>query len=499
MMKCEESRASVWRFVDGELTEQETTDFRAHVALCHNCRRALRAAQKEDGFYRTSGASLALDEDTSSAVLALLPERRPAAGGPRPKAQAPAPPSRFSPLAVAAAAVVLVGLAAFWIGLTIGKQGAASRLGLSTLERTPISPLAVKAGGAAKVVGHVEWAASSSGPWQPLTANARLLEGSLIRTGSEGSLTIQLADGAKCLLNRSTTLGIANYTKDRTLHLHAGEVFCQVPSGRPGFAVQAGRVRALALGTAFNLRLASNGAATLTVLEGKVRLSNELDSCEVAAGKSTSALAEKPIPGAKQVNVGQAVTWAVALDKEVRLPGRSTGWLAGLVHSSPDGKPLKGMVIRFASAPSSAPADIQTTTDEKGQFQIDDLPPGPYLVTAHGTGYWPRRLAQATVKAGEGTEIEIVAEPKTFSAFMYCRVFTASGQPVEQALVSVREYPKANPVAQAQTDADGKCELGPLSARKYHIEVTSSDKSLSVSQAVNLTPGDGASVHLVVQ
>ncbi|MBM4047276.1 MAG: hypothetical protein FJ279_19400 [Planctomycetes bacterium] len=498
-MKCEESRTAVWRFIDGELDEQETTDFKAHVALCHNCRRVLRSAQKEDGFYRTSGASLALDEDTSSAVLALLPERRPAAGGPRPKAQSAVgrTPSRFPTMALAAVAVIVVGLATFALGFALGRQRVAAQKVAPAAGEVSHLLAATKVGVVSKVAGRAEWAASLAGSSQPLAQNADVLEGRALKTGDDGGIVAQLGDGVKILVNRRSTVTIQ---KDRTLSLQAGEVLCRVPTGKPGFAVQAGRVRAVALGATFSVSLAANGMVTLTVLEGKARLTNELDSREVAAGKAASALADKPTTSAKQVNVAEVVAWASALDKDVRVAGQTTGWISGVVRSSPDGKPLKGMTIRLAATPSGADAEAEATTDAEGLFQMDGLLPGRYLATAHGSGYGPRRLPEATVKAGEGTQIEIAAEPKTFSAFMYCRVFNASGQPLERVTVNVREYPKADPVARAQTDVDGKCELGPLAARKYHLDVTTSpDKAPSASQAVNLTPGESSSVDLVIR
>jgi hypothetical protein len=70
---------------------------------------------------------------------------------------------------------------------------------------------------------------------------------------------------------------------------------------------------------------------------------------------------------------------------------------------------------------------------------------------------------------------------------------------MEGALVSLREYPKAKAVAEAQTDVDGKCELGPFQPRQYHLDCVSSDKLLSASQPVRLTAGEGASLYVVLQ
>lgn len=81
---------------------------------------------------------------------------------------------------------------------------------------------------------------------------------------------VPLADGSTAAINTKSRVAIAFAPERRTVRLVEGEAFFQVARNpaRP-FIVEAGRVRAMAVGTAFSVRRRDNGADVL-VTEGVV-------------------------------------------------------------------------------------------------------------------------------------------------------------------------------------------------------------------------------------
>jgi len=106
---------------------------------------------------------------------------------------------------------------------------------------------------------------------------ASLAGGFFLRPGEDRYVTevgeirqVPLADGSSAAINTNSRLAVVYAPARRTVRLESGEAFFQVARdpARP-FMVEAGRVRAMAIGTAFSVRRRDDGADVM-VTEGVV-------------------------------------------------------------------------------------------------------------------------------------------------------------------------------------------------------------------------------------
>ncbi len=149
-----------------------------------------------------------------------------------------------------------------------------------------------------------------------------LYTGDRVRTGKGQRTSILLRDGSQFLLNENTDLGIAY----PVLRLYHGEVFARVPhTGSFHVVVRTDAAVAAVEGTQFDISagLAGQAADTVvTVVEGKVRLSNKLGNVLVAAGEEASVNPNTAPSRPQTVPVGGIVKWTsrVQLTTTIDLP-----------------------------------------------------------------------------------------------------------------------------------------------------------------------------------
>ncbi len=149
-----------------------------------------------------------------------------------------------------------------------------------------------------------------------------LFTGDRVRTGKGQRTSILLRDGSQFLLNENTDLGIAY----PVLRLYHGEVFARVPhTGSFHVVVRTDAAVAAVEGTRFDISsgLAGQSADTVvTVVEGKVRLSNTLGNVLVEAGQEASANPNTAPSRPQSVPVGGIVKWTsrVQLTTAIDLP-----------------------------------------------------------------------------------------------------------------------------------------------------------------------------------
>ena len=94
--------------------------------------------------------------------------------------------------------------------------------------------------------------------------------------------TITLSDGSQITLAPESAIGVSFSPDQRHVRLLKGRAFFTVsPNVNRPFSVRAGDTQATVLGTAFDVRLASNGA-TVAVAQGHVRVSDHTISPTVA-------------------------------------------------------------------------------------------------------------------------------------------------------------------------------------------------------------------------
>ncbi|WP_414660192.1 FecR family protein [Horticoccus sp. 23ND18S-11] len=101
----------------------------------------------------------------------------------------------------------------------------------------------------------------------------------------------RLDDGSTVELNAATAVRVQFTGAERRVQLEAGEAhFAVAPDTTRPFIVNAGGVSVRAVGTAFNVRYATDGAVEVIVTEGKVRVGQ--------AGPASSAAASAPLVAA---------------------------------------------------------------------------------------------------------------------------------------------------------------------------------------------------------
>jgi hypothetical protein len=71
----------------------------------------------------------------------------------------------------------------------------------------------------------------------------------------------------------------------------------------------------------------------------------------------------------------------------------------------------------FATGPQPEKGDISATSDEKGQFQLNNIPPGNYFLFVWSAYNWPLAVVSATDSAPR--LIELKADQKTLLGVVY--------------------------------------------------------------------------------
>jgi transmembrane sensor len=142
-------------------------------------------------------------------------------------------------------------------------------------------PLWAAALAAAFVIGFVAW-------WLP---SRPAIDREHYATDGAVQRRIALRDGSVVDLNRGSELEVEFFQLERRVTLRAGEAHFQVApdAGRP-FIVSAGGVAVRAVGTAFNVQLASAEVAVL-VTEGKVQVQRERHAASSRANDAEVATA----------------------------------------------------------------------------------------------------------------------------------------------------------------------------------------------------------------
>jgi large repetitive protein len=115
----------------------------------------------------------------------------------------------------------------------------------------------------------------------------------------------------------------------------------------------------------------------------------------------------------------------------VNLIARAGGWLAGQV-SEPQGRPLKGALVRAELEPQFWGGSTVETTDAEGRFEIPGLDPGNYTVVVRHADFAPGVISGVAVDAEGRSDLTITL---------------AAGAAVTGRLVDSEERPLAGRVA----------------------------------------------------
>ncbi|MFT4047309.1 MAG: FecR domain-containing protein, partial [Solimonas sp.] len=154
------------------------------------------------------------------------------------------------------------------------------------------------------------------------------VQNTVYATARAQSRDVELSDGSKIALGAATRLDVAYSTDVRRLHLGDGEAYFEVAHNvqRP-FVVAAGRLKVVAVGTAFNIRK-TGARVEVVVTQGAVDV-------EDAATQNVAPAAQTRLPndGAIRVAAGQLVV-AEAQGLSVRPADRiaATSWRQGTLQ-----------------------------------------------------------------------------------------------------------------------------------------------------------------------
>lgn len=167
----------------------------------------------------------------------------------------------------------------------------------------------------------------------------RTPSGSHYATTVAGYERARLADGSTVELNAASAVRVAFTPAERRVELEAGEAHFAVAhdTARP-FVVRAGGVSVRAVGTAFNVRFAADGAVEVIVTEGKVRIGQN--------GPASSSAADAPLVFAGERLVLPKRTPAPVVERITPAALRSAlAWQSRLADFAD--APLADVVARF--------------------------------------------------------------------------------------------------------------------------------------------------------
>ena len=170
--------------------------------------------------------------------------------------------------------------------------------------------------------------------------------------------TIQLSDGSNVYLNTNTEL-VVDYAKaQRNVRLLRGEAHFDVEKNRwRPFAVEAGKQRVTAIGTAFTVRLDGPTKVEVVVEEGRVALSPNEPGLMPRDGEAVAVTRQEIAVGGRAVADGTDATITEMTSAEIT---RKLSWRQGVLAYA--GEPLRDVI-----------ADISRYTDIAIEISDPDL------------------------------------------------------------------------------------------------------------------------------
>jgi len=186
------------------------------------------------------------------------------------------------------------------------------------------------------------------------------------------------------------------------------------------------------------------------------------------------------------------------------------GMIRGHVTAADTGKPLRRASITVRSATEGGTVRLSGSTNSLGQFEIKDVPPGAYFVTAARSGYLSLQFGQRrsnerglTVEVAEGATADKVEVTLPRAGVLAGRIVDELGEPFPGVEVTALTMRYVNgqrvsaPAGGARTDDLGQFRIAGVAPGSYTIvaittETWRTDRQETFGYASTYYPGVAA-------
>jgi uncharacterized protein (DUF2141 family) len=156
----------------------------------------------------------------------------------------------------------------------------------------------------------------------------------------------------------------------------------------------------------------------------------------------------------------------IGLDPGATLLGRVT---------SEEGEPLSDVEVGLEHEKE----DLSTSSDDRGEYELAGVPPGPAQMTFALSGF---QTARQAVDAGEGTRVDVVLR----RGLSLRGMVLANGRAVAKANVWARSSVAGADGGEAVTDRSGRFTISGLSPGRYAISAYGSDDAKAEAEDVDV-------------
>jgi len=240
---------------------------------------------------------------------------------------------------------------------------------------------------------------------------APIQRGIILRASNTSNGIVTLTDGSRIEMRANTELSVDRASDGVSIRLEKGDVIVNAAKQRQGqLHVQTQDVTVSVAGTVFFVKAEEKGSQ-VAVIEGEVHVQQGATGKRLVRGEQVSSTPElEPLPVKDEIAWSQDVISHLAL---LRVPVYTLeeikpGTVIGTVRTS-NGDLAAGVRVTANRADSAGntlrPVANVTTTDDSGQFRIENLAPGNYYLAA-GRADLPT-FYPGTLEIEKGTAVSV--------------------------------------------------------------------------------------------